>query len=224
MFEPISNAGDRYSFKSSPHMSIQIIASLIPECSKVLDVACCTGYLAEIVKTKKCQVVGIELDVSAGNKAKESCEEVIIADFESLKELSYPKGYFDVIVCADIIEHLRRPDLALKKLKPYLKQHGLFIMSLPNIARFEMRLNLLLGKFNYAEIGLMDKTHLRFFTFETAKRLITSEGYVVKKVEYTGLAHRLRLLRLMPRLFAYQFIFVSTPDGIVGDEDSNQAF
>jgi 2-polyprenyl-3-methyl-5-hydroxy-6-metoxy-1,4-benzoquinol methylase len=211
MFEPESIVTDRYLFKPSPHSSIQTIANVIPKCCKVLDVACCTGYLARVLKEKECEVVGIELDESAGNIARKFCKDVIIANIEAIDALPYPKEYFDVIVFADILEHLRRPDLSLRKFKPYLKRTGLCMVSLPNIARIEMRLNLLLGKFDYTEIGIMDKTHLRFFTFKTAKQLILSEGYVIEKVEYTGLSSKFRILKFMPNLFAYQFIFIATP-------------
>jgi methionine biosynthesis protein MetW len=211
MFEPSSNVAERYSFSNSPHSSMQKIARFIPKHSKVLDVACCTGYLAQIIKEKDCEVVGIELDEDAANKAKNFCKDVIIADVECIEDLPFPKEYFDVIVYADILEHLRRPDLVLKKLKPYLNRNGFCIISLPNVARIEIRLNLLLGKFNYAEIGVMDKTHLRFFTFESAKKFIIAEGYQIKKVEYTSAASRNRLLKLMPKLFSYQFVFLLTP-------------
>ena len=200
---------NRYLFNPSPHSSIQKIANIIPKRCKVLDVACCTGYLARVLKEKECEVVGIELDESAGNVARKFCKDVIIANVEAIDSLPYPKEYFDVIVFADILEHLRRPDLALRKFKPYLKRTGLCIVSLPNIARIEIRLSLLLGKFDYTEIGILDKTHLRFFTFKTAKQLIFNEGYAIKKVEYSGLASKNRILRFLPTLFAYQFVLVA---------------
>jgi len=201
---------ERYLFNPSRHTSIQKIAGFIPECCEVLDVACCTGHMARILKEKGCKVVGIEIDESAGNVAKEFCKDVIIADIEAIKALPYPEEYFDVIVYADILEHLRRPDLALRKFRPYLKRNGFCIVSFPNIARIEMRLNLLFGRFDYTEIGLLDKTHLRFFTSRTARQLIIDEGYTIEKVEYSGLASRVRILKLMPNLFAYQFIFIAT--------------
>jgi methionine biosynthesis protein MetW len=210
LFKSKSDIPERYLFNPSTHTSIQKIVNSIPDSSAVLDVGCCTGYLAKMLEKKKCKVVGVEFDQNAGNIAKEFCEDVIIADIEAVGSLPYPKAYFDVIVYADILEHLRRPDLVLKKFDPYLKKNGLCIMSLPNIARIEMRLTLLFGNFNYTEIGLLDKTHLRFFTFKTAKQLISNAGYRIKKVEYTGLASRFCFLKYMPNLFSYQFVFITT--------------
>jgi len=83
---------------------------------RVLDVGCATGYLSKKFREKGCYVVGVEIDEDAGFLARQNWNDVIIGDIESIK-IPYPNDFFDVIVCADILEHLKRPDLVLLKLK-----------------------------------------------------------------------------------------------------------
>lgn len=172
---------------------------------KVLDVGCATGYLSKKFREKGCYVVGVEIDEDAGFLARQNCNDVIIGDIESMK-LPYPNEFFDAIVCADILEHLKRPDLVLLKLKRHLSKQGFLIASLPNIAYFKVRLKLLLGKFEYEETGILDLTHLRFFTLSSAKRMFNICGYRVCKIDYTGLGS---MLRIFPELFALEFIFIA---------------
>lgn len=176
---------------------------------KVLDVGCASGYLAERLKKNECYVVGIEIDEAATKTAKQFCDNIIVGDVEQLNELPYPSKFFDVIVYSDILEHLKRPDLVLIKFKKYLAPKGCVIASIPNVARFEVRLKLLLGKFDYTDTGHLDVTHLRFFTIKTAKQLLESTGYKVEKVDYTGLASRISVLKLFPTLFANQIILIA---------------
>jgi len=175
--------------------------------SKVLDVGCSSGYLSKEFKKKGCYVVGVEISKVAAEVAKQYCDEVLIGDLEEM-HLSFPLGFFDFIVCADVLEHLKRPDLVLTKLESFLAPTGLIIASLPNVAQVRVRLKLLLGKFEYGDSGILDLTHLRFFTLDTAKQLFTESGYEVLKVDYTGLASKLKILR---KWLAFQFIIVAKP-------------
>jgi methionine biosynthesis protein MetW len=211
MFEPKESVAKRYCYQGilpyGPHAKI---ISMIGKGLRVLDVGCGSGNLGKYLKEKlNCYVVGIEVDEEAAKIASKFYDEIIIADVEQLQELKYPQKYFDAIIMADILEHLKRPDLLLIKLKQYLKTDGKLIASLPNVARLENRLKLLFGKFEYQETGILDKTHLRFFTLKTAKKLFESTGYKIVHVDYTGLASKNRLFRLFPTIFAYQFIVVA---------------
>jgi len=188
-----------------------------------LDVGCGTGHLGKWLREKlDCYVVGIEVDEEAAKIAEKFYDEVIISDVEQLEESKFPKNFFDAIVMADVLEHLKRPDILLIKLKPSLKIEGYAIASIPNISRLEIRIQLLFGKFTYEETGILDKTHLRFFTLNTAKELFQKAEYEVARVDFTGLRSkhsplrrfpgaRARLLRLFPTLLAYQFIIIARP-------------
>ncbi len=106
-------------------------------------------------------------------RAAQFCERVITGDIDNLDlEAELGDDRFDVIVAADVLEHLRDPLRALVRLRDFLKPDGYFVISIPNVAHGSVRLALLAGHFDYSEIGLLDSTHLRFFTRETFERLL----------------------------------------------------
>lgn len=205
MFEIGKNIQE-YKFDPSPYSPNVKILNLIQPGKKVLDVGCASGYLAEKLAKKGCEVFGIEIDKKAAQEARKYCQKVINADVELIKELPFPEKFFDVIVLSDILEHLKRPDLVLIKFKKYLADDGLVIASIPNIARIEIRLKLALGKFYYQESGILKKDHLRFFTLASAKKLFQETNFKIAKIEPTGLGSR---IRIFPTLFAFQFIIVA---------------
>jgi len=205
MFE-IKENFEEYKFHNSPHSAHVKIPNLIKPGKKVLDVGCASGYTAEILVKKRCQVFGVEIDKKAVREAKKHCKRVINADVERIDKLPFPNNYFDVIIYSDILEHLRRPDLVLSNFKKYLADDGLLIVSIPNIARIELRIDLVLGKFDYQESGILKKDHLRFFTLSTAKKMLQEAGYKIVKIDYTGLGSR---IKIFPTLIAFQFIIIA---------------
>lgn len=190
-------------FNSSIHNPHVKITNKIVNDLKVLDIGCASGYIANELVKKGCYVVGIEIDEEMANSAKKFCNNVIIADVESLEELPYAEKFFDVIIFSDILEHLKRPDLVLLSIKKYLNADGVVIASIPNIARFEYRIKLLRGKFEYEDSGIMNRGHLRFFTLETIKKLFESSGYEIKEIDCTGLGS---MLQVFKTLLSVQFI------------------
>ena len=195
-----------YRFHNSPHSSNVKIPALIKSGKRVLDVGCASGYLAERLAQKECQIFGIEIDKKAAGKARKYCQQVIETDVEMVDKLPFSENFFNVIIYSDILEHLRRPDLVLARFSKYLTDDGLIIASIPNIARIEFRLKLALGKFGYQESGILKKDHLRFFTLATAKKMFQEAGYKIVKIDYTGLGSR---IRIFPTLFAFQFIIIA---------------
>lgn len=195
------------------------IFDLVPEGSTVLDVGCATGRLLEaLAQKKKCQTFGIEVDAKMATDAHARCKEVVPADIESAGPLPFSRGFFDCIVFADVLEHLKRPDEVLKKAKDYLKDTGILLISLPNIAFISVRLGLLSGRFDYTEYGLLDKSHLRFFTAKTAKRLIAQSGYMLTGFEgYNQVRPRFGFVKPLGKvwknLFASDFIITATKVG-----------
>lgn len=177
---------------------------------KVLDVGCASGYLGKELARRGCRVVGIEIDPEAARSAAQVCEDVIVGDIEEIADLHYPPKYFDVIICADVLEHLKRPDLTLEKLRLYLRPDGLLIMSIPNIAYWRIRLRLLFGQFEYKETGILDKTHLRFFTLESVKKFLTQAGFRLIAIDYAAVFPG-PMVKALPTLLAFQFIVVAEP-------------
>lgn len=195
------------------HTTSNIIFQLINKGKKVLDIGCATGRLAEKLRKKECLVVGIEIDKQLADAAQQRCDKVIMADVEELKEVPFSTGYFDVIVFADILEHLKNPEAVLTNFRKYLSDDGLLIVSIPNVANWTSRLKLLLGRWNYKEYGLLDRTHLRFFTFKTARKLIESSGYKIIDVLCTSghsyIDRKMGLknpANIWKSLLAYQFV------------------
>ena len=152
---------------------------------KVLEFGCSTGYVSKILKERGCAVTGIEIDGEAAKKAEAYCERVIVGDIENLdynRQLGNEK--FDVALFGDILEHLKDSKTILLKVKDFLKENGYIAISIPNIAHWSIRLDLLCGRFDYQEMGILDDTHLRFFTKRSIVNLLESSGYFVDSIDY----------------------------------------
>ncbi len=159
----------------------------IPQQSKVLELGCATGYMSAYLTNKlACQVTGVEIDSKACVKAKAHCQKVICANVEEKDWLVQLKDQkFDIVLCADIIEHLRDPLAFLKRIKSFLKPTGFLVASLPNGAHAALRLELLAGQFQYEETGLLDRTHLHLFTYQSLYQVLPKAGYQIEELSYT---------------------------------------
>lgn len=171
----------------------------------VLDVGCSTGRLGAILKQRKCVVDGIELDPEAAAAAKTAgYRDVAVAAVE--EALPARNARYDAIVFADILEHLVDPPAVLSRSIALLRPAGKIYISLPNVANWMIRAGLLAGRFEYAESGILDRTHLRFFTKATAEAMIAGAG--LRVLRYRGMASRLgALAKIAPTLFAYQHVY-----------------
>lgn len=154
--------------------SLTQIVSCINENSIVLDVGCSYGYLGEwLVRNKKCKMYGIEIDEKELKEVQKNgfyegvykinLDNVILSDVEVQNFLNLDVC-FDYIICADVIEHLKSPHEIFSKLGEKLKVNGKFIVSIPNIANIDILMCLINGKFNYSNYGILDNTHIKFFT------------------------------------------------------------
>lgn len=198
-----------------------------PRDARILDVGTAAGYLgAELRRRGFSRIAGVEIDPALAAVARPWYDELVISDVER-DGLPWPAGSFDIILCADILEHLREPAEVLRRLMALSKPGGWILVSLPNIAHWSVRLSLLFGSFQYAPSGLLDRGHLRFFTRRSARELLRGAGLTIQRELATPLpiAHwcsgspwapvwraleRLdwSLARLRPTLFAYQFVFL----------------
>ena len=149
---------------------------------KILDVGCARGYLSgALKKLGENTICGIELSEIAAKEAEKYLDEVIIGNIEEI-DLPYPTGYFDVIICSNILEHLFDPKNTLIKLKRYLNKDGVLLVILPNVAHYTVRLALLRGKWEYQDTGILDVGHIRFFTKKSAVRMFKEAGYSIEKI------------------------------------------
>ena len=188
----------------SHHSPQGIIPSLINKNSTVLDVGCNTGFMGRTLKKRGAVCDGIDINKVALKKAKKHYRKLYVRDLYSGK-LNIKNYKYDYILFMDVLEHVPRPDLLLKDSIKNLKKSGRIIISLPNIARLEIRLQLLVGKFNYTYGGILSEDHLRHFTKKEALKMINNCGLQAKKIIPTGLGHELKIL---PNLTAFQFIYI----------------
>lgn len=191
--------------------------NLIPNNTRVLDIGCATGFMGEYLKRKKkCRVIGVEQGREEAVRAKRVLDEVIVGDIEDIKTLSQIHYRFNVILMSAIVEHLKDPDKTLKAIKKLLKKDGFIIATTSNIVHWSTRLGFIKGKFEYKDFGILDNTHLRFFTIHTFKKLFEDAGY---KIEYFSIDPvgggypriSMILSKFFPNLFAYQMLIKATP-------------
>ena len=148
-----------------------LLSNEIENNSKVLDVGCAQGKLGKKLYEKKCKLYGIEINEEAANEARQSgfYEEVFVYDLENESEIEFTKleeilDKVDVIILSDILEHLVDPTRVLVKLSKLLQGNGMILIGVPNIANLDIILHLINDEFNYTELGILDNTHLKFFT------------------------------------------------------------
>lgn len=207
-------------FNPRPHRSHQKLLRLVDGADRVLDVGCSSGYLAQRLQAHGAAVVGLEVDERAAAEARRFCESVRVGDVETM-DLPFEPASFDVILCGDLIEHLRDPQAFLERVRPLLKPGGRLILSTPNVANWAMRLSLLFGRFRYTDRGLLDRGHTHLFTRKTLQECLTAAGYRITQFDFTvpvpvlatprveAAAHSIG--RLRPSLFAYQFVVEAVP-------------
>src|SRR5437879_432853 len=165
-------------FDATQESSHNLLVGLVRPGARVLEFGCATGYMSEVLKTRLgCSVTGIELHPEAAELARRHCERVILGDAELLDfQEVLGNDRFDFILFADVLEHLREPGAVLRKIRPFLAEGGAILASIPNIAHASVRLSLLCGEFRYRDLGLLDNTHLRFFTRDSIQDLFEEAG------------------------------------------------
>jgi 2-polyprenyl-3-methyl-5-hydroxy-6-metoxy-1,4-benzoquinol methylase len=203
-----------------PHGGHAKLLLYVRDGERVLDVGCSTGYLARPLVARGCEVVGIEQDPAAAQAAREVCQEVVVGDVETMA-MPFAPGSFDVVLCGDLIEHLRTPEDFLARVRPLLAAGGRLVLTTPTVANWAMRLGLLVGRWRYTERGILDRTHLHLFTRATLVEALERSGYRVVDLDFTApvpvirapaverVAHAVG--RIRPSLFAYQFVVSATP-------------
>jgi 2-polyprenyl-3-methyl-5-hydroxy-6-metoxy-1,4-benzoquinol methylase len=218
-----------YPLKESKYSSHYYFAMLSGHNNDVLDVGCGEGFFAARIAGKGNRVVGIDMLSEA--KRADQLDEYISANLDQgLADAKSQLGQrtFDRVLLQDVLEHLRAPDQLLKDCRELLKPYGLLLVSVPNVANIFVRMSLLFGRFEYTQRGILDNTHLRFFTRRSAQRLIEQNGYKIIGKRMTVIPVELALgasannllmraitfvLMLltgaMPGLLGYQIIFVA---------------
>jgi len=198
--------------KSSNVHAIQF--RFVPEGSDVLDVGCHTGILGAALREKKrCRVVGLDYDERALAEAAKKLDRAMAIDLEdpSWPGVLIAEGLnrFDAILFGDVLEHTRDPKQVLTASLKLLKPGGRVIVSIPNVVNLRVRLEILRGSFEYQESGILDRTHLRFFTKKTARAMIEQAGLRIVESDVAGYSLPHWLIRRLPGLLAVQFVFAA---------------
>jgi 2-polyprenyl-3-methyl-5-hydroxy-6-metoxy-1,4-benzoquinol methylase len=148
----------------------------------VLDVGCAEGNLGAAIRNMGPNVYGIELFPGAAKEAEKKLNHVLCGDIETV-DLPYAHNYFDHITFGDVLEHLHDPWAVLRKVKPYLKSDGSIIACIPNVGHISIIHGLISGNWTYEDMGLLDRTHYRFFTWNEIVKMFHSSGYQITDVE-----------------------------------------
>jgi 2-polyprenyl-3-methyl-5-hydroxy-6-metoxy-1,4-benzoquinol methylase len=166
--------------------------SLVPESIKrILDAGCADGSLSAGFRDKGIEITGVETDSFLAGQAKERLDEVFSADIENFNP-PFLDFYFDCILFADVLEHLKDPAGVLAKYKQYLNDNGCIIASIPNVRYYKLIIRLLFGgTWDYMDKGILDKSHLRFFTLINIKELFEGAGYEITVIKRNIVASRL---------------------------------
>lgn len=172
------NITERTLERKDNTVSIQL--DLVGNGKKVLELGCATGRVSRLLnKVNSCVVTGVEYSAIAAEQARAYCQNLYIGDLESHEFCSTIQGEYDVILAGDILEHLRNPEIALASLKKNLTIGGYWVISTPNVAHWSMRRNLLLGRFDYTQTGMMDRTHVTWFTRKSLREMMEHCGYKI---------------------------------------------
>lgn len=198
---------------------------------RLLDVGCGGGAFGAAVKAQqRCSVVGLTHSQAEASTAARALDEVRVVDLEHYALPADTGGQggqrYDCIVCSHVLEHLAQPQRLLRVLKHELAPGGTLIVALPNALFWRQRMQFVRGRFRYTDGGLMDRTHLRFFDWETAAELVSGAGFMLHERHADGgfpLSRRLgRALgsrlddfarRRHPGLFGSQFVISAQAAG-----------
>jgi 2-polyprenyl-3-methyl-5-hydroxy-6-metoxy-1,4-benzoquinol methylase len=220
-----------YTFKdfegSSHRILIELIRRYAPRGGTLLDLGAAGGELGAALRDQFPRRIGFEFELERIGQLRQHFDHAVITDLEKVKRL--PQR-IDAIVLADVLEHLRNPAAILRLVRSSLAEGGLVFLSVPNIANITVRLGLLLGIFEYRDRGILDNTHLRFYTRRTILREVEKAGFEILAVRGSSVPVRLIVGHILPEplvrlwervltpitsvwkaLFAYQIILVAKP-------------
>lgn len=217
---------DHYDFKPDRFGSHSLILKEFDVSGmgrRVLDIGCGQGHLARLLNERGYEVVGVDQNTGALGVAAQWCRQTIHGDIDTtLERLDGQK--FAYVLLADVLEHLRDPEEMLSRLMALLTDDGVLIVSVPNVAHLYVRLMLLFGRWNYSDRGILDRTHLRFFTRKSLRELLAKSGVSLRNISATTLPWSIILSskpkpvvdvcetvdhlaeRVWPSLFAYQWV------------------
>lgn len=194
----------------------ELLSFFTSRVSSVLDVGCGNGNFGKKLKVKGIaeRVVGIEINSEAAGCARKNLDKVLNIDIE-IDNFDLDKELFDVIIFADVLEHLKDPWTALGKFISLLKENGFILISIPNIRYYRILLKLIFkGEFVYENDGILDIGHLRFFTFKMLRIYLKQMNFEIVKLKrnfsgYLSLFFNLIFFNIFSDFFSRQIIVLA---------------
>jgi len=163
--------------EGDPHDSRAVVAELLRGAPTVLELGCSEGLTTKVLASRGQLVVAVEVDPAAAESARPWAEQVLVADLDQPDALdALGDRTFTAVAVADVLEHLRDPGAALRRAMRHLAPNGDLVLSVPNMSHADVRLALLDGSVPYADLGLLDRTHLHWFTHDGLLRLLADCG------------------------------------------------
>jgi SAM-dependent methyltransferase len=195
----------------------------LPDSSRsLLDVGCGSGAFGRLLRSRRpgMELWAVEPDQASAQAARDGFDHVLVGRFPDAR---LPRSRFDVIVCADVLEHMASPETALEAALSTVTPAGVMVASIPNVRHWRAVLWPLLrhGTWTYSERGILDRTHLRFFTRRSACDLFTGHGWAVESVTSINMIRRERLLsrlsaRLLDDFLTPQYVVIARPAPAAG--------
>lgn len=176
-----------YEVDTSSETAPANVARMVGKNKRVLEIGCGPGSVTKILTQQgSCQVTGLELDPEAIKKVTPYCAQVMQADLNSSEWPSLLDGIekFDVVVAADVLEHLYDPWTTLQRMVPFINSNGYLVISLPHVGHAAVISCLINGDFEYRDWGLLDRTHIRFFGLKNIESLLTQARLKIIEVRY----------------------------------------
>lgn len=173
---------------TNPNISHTLLIMLAGQDRAVLDVGCAAGDTARALASRGCTVSGVEIDAQAAEPSRDVYEELVIADINHDPLSTHFKAEaFDSIIFGDVLEHVADPAATLLDATSLLAPEGRVLISIPNVAHASVRLALLQGRWDYQDKGILDRTHLHWFTRESVCELLEGAGLVIEELHATVL-------------------------------------
>lgn len=167
-----------YAFDPQGDSTAAKLVRMVGKGKRVLELGSGPGVISRVLSEQNgCRVTAVEQDPRSAAKAAAWAEQVVVADLEDSAWSDSLTGSFDAILAADVLEHLRDPGMTLRQLNGWLVDGGELIVSIPNVGHAGVIAQLLVGSFDYRETGILDRTHLRFFTWMTFEKLLNEQGF-----------------------------------------------
>lgn len=211
--------------------NLEVVEQINPTCMRVLDVGCGAGDNAELLKARmpRCEIFGITRSQAEADRARDRMVECWVDDIEDSVPAYLRPESFDCVIFSHVLEHLRNPAAVVSRFASLVRDQGQIVMAVPNVMFYKMRIQFIRGDFEYQPTGgILDDTHLHFYTWFTADRYLLAESpelhLVCKMVSGRVPLPRLRGrviphtwakeidqwgLRHWPNLFGYQIVIAA---------------